>query len=407
MAPEAFLTILALLAIGAYVVYAMKPEERMRLWQKVLTAIRQFKETADRKRSEPEPFRDALRERTPLLIVTPALAALSGIVFLFMLFGAGALSDPESLVGWGGNYAPRTTNGEWSRLVTSMFVHPGLFPLLVNLAGLVSVGLILERLVGPFAFAAVYFAAGVLASLVSLSIYPMAVSVGASGAVFGVYGLLLASSVWGIVHRSPVTLPVKALKTLGPLAAVFVLYNMATDSLHGEAEITGLIVGVFSGLALTRSASERTPPVREVAAVVAATLMTVVAIAIPLRGLTDARPEIQRVVAVEDRTAAVYDKAVEQFRLGAMNADALAGVINKTILPDVQAERARLKALGKVPPEHKPLVAAADEYLRLRDESWRLRVDALHKSNMIALRKADSSERTSLDAFERIRPTDK
>src|SRR6202035_2476066 len=99
--------------------------------------------------------------------------------------GAGALSDPQTLVGWGASFGPRTTNGEWWRLVTSMFVHSGMLQLLVNVGGLVSIGFMLERLVRRPAFAAVYFAAGVLASLVSLSVHPMAVSAGASGAIFG------------------------------------------------------------------------------------------------------------------------------------------------------------------------------------------------------------------------------
>ena len=77
-----------------------------------------------------------------------------------------------------------------------MFVHTGTFQLLVNCAALVQLGLILERLVGHVTFAAVYVAAGVLASIVSLSDYPMAISSGASGAIFGLYGLLLASSAW-------------------------------------------------------------------------------------------------------------------------------------------------------------------------------------------------------------------
>ena len=73
----------------------------------------------------------------------------------------------------------------------------------MNCAALVQLGLILERLVGHVTFAAVYVAAGVLASIVSLSDYPMAISGGASGAIFGLYGLLLASSAWTAVHRAP------------------------------------------------------------------------------------------------------------------------------------------------------------------------------------------------------------
>ena len=52
------------------------------------------------------------------------------------------------------------------------------------------------------------------------------------------------------------------------------------------------------------------------------------------------------------------------------------------------------------------LVARAEEYLRLRDESWSLRSEALHKGKMITLRQADRVERASLDALEKIRPVD-
>jgi hypothetical protein len=98
-----------------------------------------------------------------------------------------------------------------------------------------------------------------------------------------------------------------------------------------------------------------------------------------------------------------YEKAVGQFKSGGMSSQALAKVIHTAIVPELQAARARLKAVNGVPAEHQPLVASADEYLRLRDESWRLRADALSKSNMGALRAADRSERASLEALERLR----
>ena len=93
-----------------------------------------------------------------------------------------------------------------------------------------------------------------------------------------------------------------------------------------------------------------------------------------------------------------------QFKLGTVNAEALAQVIERKITPELQAMQARFKDLGRVPPEHQPLLANAEEYLRLRDESWRLRAAALHKSSMPALRKAETAERASLKAFERLKP---
>ena len=70
-------------------------------------------------------------------------------------------------------------------------------------------GEILERLVGPLAFGSVYLAAGVFGGLVSLSAYPVAVTVGASGAIFGLYGLLLATAAWGVIHPTEMSIPLR------------------------------------------------------------------------------------------------------------------------------------------------------------------------------------------------------
>jgi hypothetical protein len=136
----------------------------------------------------------------------------------------------------------------------------------------------------------------------------------------------------------------------------------------------------------------------------AVTVVVAVASAVPLRGVADVRPEISRVLAVEASTSSTYQAAVSQFKLGTVNAEALAQVIERKITPELHAMQARLKTLGRVPPEHQPLLASAEEYLKLRDESWRLRAAALHKSSMPALRKAETAERASLEAFERLKP---
>lgn len=59
-----------------------------------------------------------------------------------------------------------------------------------------------------------------------------------------------------------------------------------------------------------------------------------------------------------------------------------------------------------MPSAHRPLVADAEEYLRLRQESWRLRSQALHAASLPALREADVAERVSLQALERIQHRD-
>jgi membrane associated rhomboid family serine protease len=438
--------LMLVLVVGGYALYTMTPDERTALKERLLEAAERARKEAARRQAEPEPFRDALRERTPWPLVMPALLAVNVLVFLMMGFGSTPTTEPESLVAWGASFGPRTTNGEWWRLVASMFVNPGFFQLLVNGAALVQLGLILERLVGHITFAAVYVAAGVLASLVSLSDYPMAVSAGASGAIFGLYGLLLATSAWAAIHRAPaepvqprpvalgtfgfrdlpqvepvetrdatedeshlpprVMMTLTAAKRLAPVAVLFLLYNLVGGGLGGGAELAGFAAGFICGIVLTSGVSVSTPPVRRVAVTMAVTVMVAVASAVPLRGVTDVRPEIARVLAVEESTASAYETTVQQFKLGTVTPQALAQMIERKIAPEIQAMQARLKALGRVPPEHQQVLASAQEYLRLRQESWRLRAAALHKSSMPALRKAEGAERASLEAFERLKPAE-
>jgi hypothetical protein len=114
---------------------------------------------------------------------------------------------------------------------------------------------------------------------------------------------------------------------------------------------------------------------------------------------TDVRPEIERLVAVEARIASMYDRATTQFKLGTMSADALAQVIERKIKPELQVVRIRVMSLENVGSDQQPLLAKAKEYLHLRAESWRMRADALHRRNLAALRKVESTERASLAAL--------
>src|SRR3989442_13490028 len=134
--------LLFLLTVLVVAFRASTPEQRARFSQTGLTAIRRVKEAATRRRPDLAAFQDALRARTRWTLVTPALVALNAATFVLMLFGTGAFSDPQTLGAWGANFGPRTTNGEWWRFVTTMFVQSGLVYLLVNRAGLVQVGCI-------------------------------------------------------------------------------------------------------------------------------------------------------------------------------------------------------------------------------------------------------------------------
>jgi rhomboid protease GluP len=398
--------VLPLLILAGFAVYLMTPDERVRLGRAILTFVGQALRSAIRGAPAGEPFSDFLRARTRWPLVTLALVIANVVIFVVMLFAPGSFSDPDTLVSWGANFAPRTTNDEWWRLITAMFVHSGLFHLLATLAGLLPLCLILERLVGHVVFATVYFAAGILGSLISLwTMSAVDVSAGASAGIYGAYGLLLASLIWALVNRPTptLTIPVLTVKRAGMAAGVFVLYNVATDDIGRTSEILGLGIGFVSGLILTRGISHYKPPLKRAAIPLAATMVIAVVGAVPLRGLADIRPEIARVVATEERTASAYDAAVNQFKKGWISSEALARLINRTIVPELEAAQVRLKALRGVPREHVRIVAAAQEYFELREKAWQRRAEGLLEGNMRTLREADQTERASLQLLARLK----
>lgn len=399
--------VIALLVLAGAALYFMTSDERRRLAQAVVAALRHAIRTAIHSSESDEPFEEFLRERTAWPIVTPLIVAINALIFMLVLVDRSAPDAAQALINWGGNFAPRTTNGEWWRFVTSVFVHGGILHLIATMAGLVPLGVVLERAVGRVTFAGVYLAAGLLASVVSLWTAPAtSVTIGASGAVFGIYGLLLASVTWSLIDRGDVRVPLTIVKRIAVAAAPFFLYNLLTDHLSTASELTGLGAGFLGGLLVARGVSHDKPPVYRAAMVMATAMIVAVAAAVPLRGIIDFRPEIAKIVAVEERTAAAYDAAVEKFRTGRLSAKALVQLIDRTIIPDLEGVRADLSGLRGVPREQQPLVAAAEEYFRLREQSWRVRIEGLQKSRTDVLRRAEQTERAALDAFERMQ-TDK
>ncbi|MBA2723259.1 MAG: rhomboid family intramembrane serine protease, partial [Methylibium sp.] len=110
-----------------------------------------------------------------------------------LAFGAGLWHAPNDVqLTWGANFGPATKDGQWWRLGSAMFLHFGVLHLAMNMWALWDGGRLVERLYGHGRFAFIYLGSGVAGNLLSLVVQgERAVSGGASGAVFGVYGALL------------------------------------------------------------------------------------------------------------------------------------------------------------------------------------------------------------------------
>lgn len=380
------------------VLRGMSSEERLRFAQAILDSLVFIKDSIAKPPSGGEGFHAALKARTKWALVTPAIVAAYIVVFGMLLVGSGSLGDPRTLIEWGSSIGPRTTNDEWWRLGTAMFVHVGLIHLIAEVAGLVQVGLLVERLVGRLAFAVVYVASGVLAGVWSLTLHPVSVQAGAAGAIFGIYGLLLAALLLGLAQRSTLTVPVKVLKGLWPGVAVFIVYNALTEGVFGEAMQAGLVAGFTGGMLLAGRVISEKPPARRVAAVLAAAVAIVVALAAPLRGFADVSGEVAKVKDGEERMARTYDTAVDRFKAGRINAQELARLADR-IVGELQSLQAQLVSLDNVPAEHWPMVEKACEYLKLRQDSWRLRAQGLRAGQPRTLQEADAAEHSALAAL--------
>jgi rhomboid protease GluP len=115
-------------------------------------------------------------------------------LFLVMLaFGAGLNGDNSQVhLSFGANYGPLTWNGQEWRLLAAAFIHFGVIHLAFNMFALYNGGIWTERLYGSTRFAVIYLLSALAGSVVSGWWDPTRMSAGASGAVFGVYGALLA-----------------------------------------------------------------------------------------------------------------------------------------------------------------------------------------------------------------------
>src|SRR6266542_4043974 len=115
-------TAFALLVLSGAALYFMNADERARLAQSLVVALRRAIRAATHSSPAGEPFDEFLCARTGWPIVTPVLVTVNALVFTLMLVDRSGSDGTQALIGWGGNYAPRTTNGEWWRLLTAAFV---------------------------------------------------------------------------------------------------------------------------------------------------------------------------------------------------------------------------------------------------------------------------------------------
>jgi membrane associated rhomboid family serine protease len=177
----------------------------------------------------------------------PLLLDLNVAVFLAMVFaGLGFISfDSDDLIAWGGNYGPALMQGQFFRLVTSLFVHGGVMHLLNNMYGLVIAGLFLNTALPNWRMILCYLVTGLGGSIASAMLHPALVSVGASGAILGLWGVLVGLALLGdtrLAQQKNIIL----INGAG-FAALTVIIGAFTPGIDNAAHIGGFVAGLAVG----------------------------------------------------------------------------------------------------------------------------------------------------------------
>lgn len=214
--------------------------------------------------------------KSPSFPVTNALIAINALVFAIMVIRGVSFLEPtpQQAIAFGADFGPLTLNGQWWRLVTSMFVHFGIIHIGFNMWCLWDLGRTAEILIGRFSYLLAYFASGIFGSIASVYWHPLAAGAGASGAIFGMAGVLVT---FVYLKKTPAHLQInkKMLSSLGG----FIFYNLVIGAsipgISNAAHVGGLVMGAAVGALLpaaTVSESSRRTRLSLVVAFCAASL---------------------------------------------------------------------------------------------------------------------------------------
>ena len=186
-------------------------------------------------------------------------------VFLAMALASGSIMDfsGQVMVRFGANFGPFTLSGQWWRLLTYMFLHGGLMHIAFNMWCLWDLGALCESLYGRWTYAAIYLITGIAAGLASVGWNPGVLSVGASGAIFGLAGALISSFYLGEFSLPSVAIG-GTLRSLLFFVGFNVLFGRLVPGIDNACHAGGLVSGLIVGALIARVAPQHDQPLRRV-----------------------------------------------------------------------------------------------------------------------------------------------
>jgi rhomboid protease GluP len=183
--------------------------------------------------------RENFKQYITLYPVVSSIIALNLVIYLFTLIP----SFGEDLIVAGMSVNILIADGEWWRVITSMFIHAGFTHVLFNMFSLFLFGPELEKIAGKLRFLTIYFLAGIFGSAATyLTQDPYYASVGASGAIYGIFGAF-AALVYYTRHLFP-----QLKQIILPLIVISVIMSFITPNINIAAHLGGLVAGFILGI---------------------------------------------------------------------------------------------------------------------------------------------------------------
>ncbi|MGH8762061.1 MAG: rhomboid family intramembrane serine protease [Nitrosospira sp.] len=314
---------------------------------------------------------DLLYQRVRRVPVTRLLVIINLLVFIAMLAGGAGLwhSSNSVQLAWGANFGPATQDGEWWRLGSAMFLHFGAIHLTLNLWALWDGGQLVERMYGHARFTGIYFASGLTGNLLSLVAHKgLAISGGASGAIFGMYGALLV-----FLWRERRNLHPEEFRWFfwgaSAFAGITLVLGFLITGIDNAAHIGGFLAGLLGGIVFSRRVDGIKPASYRNRLLAGGAFVLAIAILIsqiPVRAYrwSDealARKEIGEFLRDDVAISKAWQGILDEGKRGDTSFDELAGRID-TAVSDRYEES--FEQLSHIPPDPALPSAATVEMLR-------------------------------------------
>ena len=309
----------------------------------------------DDRSAAPAALGDLLHAAPAQAPVTMALLAANVLVFLAMLLNGASLWHGNTTVPlqWGANFGPATQDGQWWRLGSALFLHFGIIHLMLNMWALWDVGRLIEQLFGRWRFITLYLGSGIIGNLLSLALQGnQAVSGGASGAIFSLYGALV---VFLLRERRQVD-PGEFRWLFGASSAFIVLalvMGFLVPGIDNGAHFGGLVAGALLSLVLARRWTRTSPHRRTtrtiagtvLAAATAALIMLIPAPSYRLGEELLARQAITRFLQQDQYISQQWESILGQGQKGQLSFEQIAGRIDDKVTTPYQQSFEQLSDL--------------------------------------------------------------